>query len=238
MNMRFIAAAALAFVGSMTVAANADLVDMRFVGQGHGRNVRVSTPSGTFSSFAGQLRHTFSNGTGLGAQLSGEKLTYCTDLLQHVSSNTQHYSVVSLASAPLGESMGADKAAAVASLYDYAMGVQLTSATSDDLACAFQLAVWEVVADFNWSLGPSSLSISSGNFRATQTNGNALSSNISNLLGQFFANTGNSSFTGSGLAAISSGTYQDQIVTVSVPAPGATALAGLGLGLIAKRRRR
>lgn len=216
--------------------ANADTVDMRFLGTGSGRNVRVTDGDRTFNVFAGQLRHSFSNGTGLGASLSGEMITYCTDLSQYVSSTTRSYSVVPVESAPVGIAMGSDKARAIASLYDYAMGVHLTSSTSNDLGAAFQLAVWEVVSDYNYNIGAASLSLSTGNFRASQTNGSAVWSSVSNLLNGFFAHTNNSSFSPSGLRAIASGSYQDQLVVV--PAPGAGILAGLGMALIAKRTRR
>jgi hypothetical protein len=225
-----------AFCAVSAGLATADTVDMRFLGTGSGRNVRVTDGERTFNVFAGQLRHSFSNGTGLGAMLQGEMITYCTDLSQYVSSTTQSYSVVPVASAPVGIAMGIEKARAIASLYDYAMGVQVTSSTSNDLGAAFQLAVWEVVSDFDYNIGAASLSLSTGNFRATQTNGNAVWSSVNNLLNGLFAHTNNSSFSPSGLRAIASGTYQDQLVMV--PAPGAGILAGLGMALIAKRTRK
>jgi hypothetical protein len=238
MNTRIMKSVALlaAFCAVSTGLASADTVDMRFEGTGKGRNVRVTDGSRQLNVFAGQLRHSFFNGTGLGAQLSGEMITYCTDLSQYVSSTTRSYTVVPVQSAPVGIAMGMDKARAIASLYDYAMGVQLTSSTSNDLGAAFQLAVWEVVSDFDYNLGASSLNLSTGNFRATQTNGSAVWSSVSNLLNGFFAHTNNSSFSPSGLRAIASGSYQDQLVVV--PAPGTGLLAGLGMALIAKRTRR
>lgn len=238
MNTRFSRCLAgfAALCAVSTGLASADIVDMRFVGTGTGQSVRVTNGSSTFNVFAGQLRHFFSSGTGIAASLSGEMITYCADLTQHVSSSTQTFTVVPVGTAPVGNAMGADKARAIASLYDYAMGAQLTSSTSNDLGTAFQLAVWEIVSDFNYSIGSSSLSMTTGSFRATRTNGTALSSSVSNLLNQFFTYTNNSSFSTSGIAGISSDSYQDQLV--NVPAPGSALLAGLGLALIGRRHRR
>lgn len=235
MNTRSKMIALLTSAVGLVSAANADLVDMRYVGRGQGRTVRITTPSSSFNVFAGQLRHVFSNGTGLGAQLSGEMITFCTDLTQEVTSSTRTYTILPLESAPVGGAMGSDKARAIASLYDYALGVQLEQGASADLACAFQLAVWEIVADYSWSLGGSSLSMAGGSFRATRTDGSPLWSGVTNYLNAFFFNTSNASSSTAGLAGVTSGSYQDQIVTV--PAPGAAALAGLGMMLCIKRRR-
>ena len=168
--------------------------------------------------------------------LTGEMITYCIDLSQHVSSTTRHYSVLPVASAPVGGAMGMDKARAVAALYDYALGVQLETSASNDIAASFQLALWEVITDYNPSIGAASLDITSGQFSATRTNGNALWSGVQNILNGFFSWTDNLSFDTTRYAAITNNSYQDQIVVV--PAPGCAALAGVGLGLVATRRRR
>jgi len=229
-------AVAFAAVFATASFSNADMVDMRFLGTGHGRNVRVTIGNSTFSCFAGQLRHDFSNGTGAASILQGEVNTYCTDLYQHVSSSVQRFTVLPVASAPVGGAMGADKAAAVGNIYNLALGTQLTSSTSNDMAAAFQLAVWEIVTDFNPSLGASSLSLSTGGFRATQTNGASIWSSVQSILNGYLSAANNSSFGPSNIAAISSGSFQDQLVTI--PAPGPAALAGVGLLMIGKRRRR
>lgn len=235
MNTRTGFFAAFAIFAVSAVSALADTVDMRFVGTGSGRNVRVTTPDRTFNVFAGQLRHSFSNGTGAASALNGELLTYCTDLTQYVSSTTRSFTVRPVGDAPVGNAMGMDKARAIASLYDYAMGTQINSTSSADMACAFQLAVWEIVSDFNWSLGSGSLSLSTGNFRASQTNGSPVWSTVNTLLNGLFNHTNNSSFSPNGILAITSSNYQDQLI--QVPAPGAAMLAGLGLTLLAGRRR-
>jgi hypothetical protein len=238
MNTRFGLFAAV-FVAVSAVSALADTVDMRFTGVGNGRNVSVTIGSTTENVFCGQLHHTFSNGTGVASGVSGDLITYCTDLTQWVNSSVQHYSVVPVGQAPSGNPMGAGKASAIAALYDYAMGTQFSTTTSADMACAFQLAVWEVVTDFNPQVGGASLSLTSGNFRATQMGGAAIWSSVNTLLQGFFGHTNNSSFTTGSIFAVTSPQYQDQLVSINtmIPAPGSGVLAGLGLTLLASRKR-
>jgi len=232
------AVVAAAVVAAAAGAASADTVNVKFVGTGKGSNVKIIAPGVNQNVFAGQLKHEMSGGTGLGAILNGTYVTYCTDITQHVTSTTKSYTVVPIEDVPNVSPMGLSKADALRNLYSFGAGVQLTPAATNDFAAAFQLAVWEVVSDFNSNLGVSSLSITDGTFKAKSTNGNALSSGITNQLNNLFAGIFNLP-EGSApveIAGISHATAQDQIVTV--PTPGALALAGLGGGLLIKRRRK
>lgn len=232
------AAVAAALVAAAAGTASADSVNVKFVGTGKGSNVKIIAPGVNQNVFAGQLNHEISGGTGLGAILNGTYVTYCADITQHVTSTTKSYSVVPIEAVPNVSPMGMTKADALRNLYSLGAGVQLTPAASNDFAAAFQLAVWEVISDFNSNLGISSLSITDGTFEAKSTNGNALSSGITNHLNSLFAGIFNLP-EGSApveIAGISHATAQDQIVTV--PTPGALALAGLGGGLLISRRRK
>lgn len=236
MQLRFAFAVSAIMSAVSAVSAFADTVDMRFLGTGIGRTVTISTPSRTLNVAAGQLRHAFSNGTGAASALNGELITYCTDVNQFVSSTVRNYTVVPVGQAPSGQAMGSEKASAVAAIFASAGGLQFSSTVSADLACAFQLAIWEVVNDYNPSVGLASLSLSTGTFRATQTTGAAVWSSVDTLFTGLLANVGNASFTTGGIMAIASPTYQDQLV--SIPAPGAVVLTSLGLSLLARRTRR
>jgi hypothetical protein len=236
MHLRFAFAVSAIMSAVSAVSAFADTVDMRFLGTGIGRSVTITTPSRTLNVVAGQLRHAFSNGTGAASVLNGELITYCTDVNQFVSSTVRNYTVVPVGQAPSGQAMGSEKASAVAAIFAAAGGTQFTSTVSADLACAFQLAIWEVVNDYNPTVGLASLSLSSGTFRATQTTGAAVWSSVDTLFNGLLANVDKASFTSGGIMAIASPTYQDQLV--SIPAPGAVVLTSLGLSLLARRARR
>ncbi|MFA6046399.1 MAG: Cys-Gln thioester bond-forming surface protein [Phycisphaerales bacterium] len=216
--------------------AQADMINVQFTGTGAGSNVHINSPSFNGNVFAGQLKHTLSNGTGDAAAYNGNYLTYCTDLAQHVTSSTKTYDVVSITQLPDGSPMGAVKANAIRSLYSAANSAQSGVGTSNDLATAFQLAVWEIVTDFNPVASNAGLSITGGNFHATTTNGGSLSSGILNQLNTLFA-AASAGAGGTDLVGIRSGQYQDQILPIAVPAPGAAALASLGLLCMTGRRR-
>ncbi|MBI1189321.1 MAG: hypothetical protein GC200_01385 [Tepidisphaera sp.] len=225
--------AALALVAGL---AEADTINVKFTGTGAGSNVHITSPSYNGDVFAGQLKHTLSDGTGAAAAYNGNWLTYCTDLAQHVTSNTKTYDVVSITLLPDSSPMGAAKANALRSIYNTANSTQSSSATSNDLATAFQLAVWEIVTDFNPAAANDGLSITAGSFRATKTTGAALSSGVmtqlNNLLTSAALGAG-----GTDIVGIRSGSYQDQILPITVPAPGSAALASLGLLCLGGRRR-
>lgn len=230
MNTRILAVAAA--LVSAAGLANADMITVQFTGTQRGQNVRIASPGHNGNVFAGQLKHTLSNGP---AELNGAWITYCTDLAQYVSSNPAQYEVVDVALVPGYAPMGADKAAAVRDLYIYAAGSQLSTTTSNDLATAFQLAVWEVITDFNAAGSNYGLSITSGAFSATRTNGNALASGITTQLNSLFAAIGNQPSSPIALLGIKSANHQDQLIPI--PAPGAAALAGLGVLCLSARRR-
>lgn len=229
MKTRIAALAALAIAG----IANADVIDARFTGTQKGSTVRVDSPYFDGNVFAGQLKHTLSNGP---AELNGNWITFCTDLAQHVTSNTREYDIVSVSMLPDNDPMGEAKAAAIRDLYIFANGSQLTTTTSNDLATAFQLAVWEIVLDFNNNPEAGyGLSVTAGDFRARKTSGSPLSSGVMTQLNNLFGAIGDMPESPISILGIRSGDYQDQIIPV--PAPGAAALAGLGVLLVAGRRR-
>ncbi|MCC6675686.1 MAG: hypothetical protein IT436_00955 [Phycisphaerales bacterium] len=223
-------------IAALAGAAGADVVNVRFTGTARGGNYGVVFNGSGMNVFAGQLKHTLSGGTGVAAGLSGEHTTFCTDLYQYVTSTTLTYDVVPLEALPSSSPMGAGRAAALLDIYTTAAGAQLSSSASNDYASAFQLAVWEIATDYNPNVGPSSLNISSGNFRATKTDGSPVSSAVQGYLSTFFAVVG-APRTGSDpdILGLRSGSNQDQLV--QVPGPGSAVIAGLG-GLLAVGRRR
>jgi len=223
------AAAALALAAA---GASADVISVQFTGTQSGQSVKIASPSYNGNVFAGQLKHTLSAGP---AWLNGNWITYCVDLAQHVTSSAQTYDIVSVSSLPDSSPMGLAKAAAIRDLYVYSNGAQLTTGTSNDYAAAFQLALWEIVTDYNPSVTGGNLSLTAGSFTAKKTDGSALATGVTSVASTLFSKIGAAPESPITLLGLRSGTAQDQVIPV--PAPGAATLAGLGLLAIAGRRR-
>jgi hypothetical protein len=236
MNRRaaFLASAAMLVV---TGTAVADIVDVRFTGTGLGRNVRTSYLGNSHNVFAGQLYHEFADGTGEAASLEGPLITYCSELTEYVTSSTRPYDLSPLPLAPNSDPMGEDAAQALTDIWTFAGGQQLLTQNTNenrDFAAAFQIAVWEIVHDYDGSL--MSLDVTAGDLTVTKTNGQQLGSNIADHLGDLFGAVGsNSSF--SELRVVTRAGAQDQVVMV--PTPGALALCVIAfVPLVGSRRRR
>lgn len=235
--MRLIAS--IAVIALAAGAVNADTVKLKFSDTGSGRDVRMSIGNDSFNCFAGQLVHTFSNGNGAAAGLTGNMITFCSDLTQEVSSLLPStYTVTGVQNLPVSSGFGAmgdTKKQAIYDMYAAAGGQQMGS--DADMAAAFQIAIWEVIYDYNGNA--SSLNLASGQLKAKSTNGNALSSAITSRAGQLFSAIG-MNVAQTGLMGLSSQYYQDQILQtlqlVPVPTAALAGLTGLG-GLMVMRRR-
>lgn len=220
-------------IGISAGAAAADTVRMEFDHTGAGRNVRMTVGGTSFNCFAGQLVHNFSNGSGAAAGLSGNHTTFCADLMQSVTSSGATYAVAGIQSLSSAQGMGAAKSQAIYDMYAFANGSQMGA--DADMAAAFQLAIWEVIYDYNAG-DSSSLNLASGTLKAKNTNGSSLSGSILAKAAALFSAIGSNSAQ-DGLMGFSNGSYQDQIVQiVPVPAAALIGLAGLGLAGYARRR--
>ena len=235
--MRFIAGIAAFAIAAGTAAA--DTVQMRFDHVGSGRNVRVSIGSQSFNCFAGQLVHNFSGGTGAAGGLTGNLTTFCSDLTQEVSYTGATYTLTGIQNLPQSSgfaAMGDTKKQAIYDMYAAAHGDQMGS--NADMAAAFQLAIWEVIYDYDGT-HTSSLSLGSGNLKVGNTSGGTLSSGVLACASLLFNAIGQNAAQ-VGLMGFRNGTYQDQILqTVSVvPLPTAGLAGMVGLGLVAYLKRR
>lgn len=218
-------------------AAAADSVDLTYTGPGSGATFTVVADGNTTSVFAGQLNFSVVNGSGsTGVRLNGPLLTYCIDVLEGVGAGQNTYDLAELKDAPvtaggISPAMGEDKAEAIGRLYTAAGGDQFGS--DNNFSAAFQLAVWEVIADFG---GDNDLDISDGDFKVTSSI-NAGTQSVLNGLLAAAADDSVSSFAH--LGALTNEGFQDQLYSVVVPLPGAAGLAAVGLaGVVVTRRRR
>ncbi|TVQ62059.1 MAG: hypothetical protein EA378_06235 [Phycisphaerales bacterium] len=242
---RLIAAVALSACAGL---AAADTIDLSYQGTQRGGNFNVTVDGNTSGTFAGQIRQNLSNGTGIGTQFNGlSAITYCADLEQQVFTNSAPitYNIVDLATIPEPSSvvpggMGPTRAAAIESIYSYSrnvLGFDLSSASlANSFAGAFQLVIWEIVYDYDGTLA--SLDITSGDFSATQTNGNPLTAAVQGWVDDLINNGVTYNVNANNLLGLYSDTYQDQIITIVIPTPTAAALGLLGLAGVATRRRR
>lgn len=220
-------------------AATANPITVKWEGTNQGSNVKINITGRASDVFAGQLRHTFTNGSGFASGLNGTRRTFCADLDQHVG-GTSTFTVVapaqlSVRNAPLGQA----RADALADLFFSHYLTASDAAASNDLATAFQILVWEIIYDYD-GLSTASIDLAAGDLRVTRTNGSALSAGVVAQFATLLTSVGSGVGVGAvGFYAVQSGTKQDQLLYVPgvIPAPGAAAALGLA-GLVAARRRR
>lgn len=217
--------------------ASAAFVNVKYLGKGNGQNVKITVGSSSQDVFAGQLKHLLSDADAPFESANGTHVTFCTDVHQYVSSNTSKFEFVPVSAMPDGSPMGEDKAAAIQKLYNGAAGAQLAPGATNNFAAAFQLAVWEVISDYNTNTGLSSINLTGGTFKAKKTDGSSLSSGVMSAFNTIIGYLSQDYQTNIPIMGIASGTKQDQIIEGVIPSPGAAMLAACGLGLVTLRRR-
>lgn len=228
---------ALLLAAGASSSVLADTVDMRFVGTGDGRNVRLHKTDGDQNVFAGQLIHEITAGTGYGASLIGTYITFCPDIFQQVTSSGATYTLVGVAAlpdSPMQPAMGVSKAQMIYDLSVSLSGLQFAPGIGNNLAAAYQIAVWEIVSDYDPMLGLASLDLNGGTLSITNTDDSPIDGGTLTAYNQLLSLVGSGS-SGSGFLGLASGSAQDQIMMI--PAPG-SAVAGLGLLVLGARRRR
>lgn len=225
------AAVAAAFAGSFATTATAQTVSMQYLGTGAGQNVRINLDGNEKNVFAGELRHLITS-TDMSSDFLGEFTTFCVDLSQNVSSNSSVFTAVALEQAPQVVNKSLQTARRMAHVADaHQLG-------NKDVSAAVQLALWELIYDYDPAVGIASIDLTGGRFSATRTNGNPLWNSVANFANSVLqvAIGDLSADSYKNYTVLTSSNRQDQLVPV--PSAGPLALAGAGGLLILGRRRR
>lgn len=203
---------AIAAVAVMAGVAGAETVDLAFINPGYGRNVTIAGPGPYTGVFAGQLKF----------DMDGKEITtFCIEVAEPVTKATTEYHVLDIAQVP-GEPgpMEQQRADALSRLYDAAADAQF--GTDHSTAAAFQVAVWEIVFDFDGTQG--SIDFNNGEFKLLGDGGY----NLAGIAGAWLSGLGGNMGGGmTQLAGLYNDGKQDQVVMVPLPAPVAMGLAGL-----------
>ena len=198
---------------------------------------RITSGSGARNVFAGQLIHNFSGGTGSLTGMTGNQFTYCIDINQFASSTPRTFDLTPVSQLTAVAPMGVDRANALSDIFSAQPFWPTQASVSADYAAGLQLAIWDIITDYNGTSGLSSLGLAGGTFRATKTDGSPLSSGIMSHYNTFLSYIGGSYGTGVNLLGFGSPSGQDQITPSSIPAPASGVLAGLGALVMGRRRR-
>lgn len=222
---------------ALSTSTFADSVELTLQGVGAGRVVRVhSDDTGTLDVFAGQLHHAGRNADDSLADFNGGFIGFCVELAQYVAPTWSTFERIDVEDGPNSAPMETARADAVRDLFGVADGRQYDD-DAYDFAAAFQLALWEVVNDYDGSAG--SLDVDDGAFRAHGAWGSELPNGVRSHLDELFLGIGGDR-SHAGVFVLSNGGFQDQVVAVPVPAPVALGLAGLAAVMarrLHKRRR-
>lgn len=213
-------AAAVSALVLLSGAASADTVKAKFTSSLQ-KTANITSPAlnGNVSTVKFTWTRTDAPGPGVDAVLPNVFTTYCVDLAQTVTGNTNYtFDVLDLADA----GYTATQMDLLTNLFAEYFPVV---STADDSA-AFQLAVWNVIYDTDTTT-------SAGTFRASSPN--ASIATATSWLGTVSAPGFVRNGAAPQLVVLRSPTNQDQIALVPSPATGALAAAGAALAL---RRRR
>lgn len=210
-------------------------VDAAFLGTVNGLNVRTDLLGSVRDVFSGQMRYSLTSGVDACLDLDGMYITFCSEMTEYVSTSFLGYECFGIPANPFvnASPFNAARTDAVANLFA-AYGDTAISTSDASFASAFQIAVWEIIYDFNPGVGAASIDAGAGDFKVTNTDTSSLAPTVSAYISAFAA-AAVTPGTQNALISIRNEGAQDQIVLL--PAPGSLALVGLA-GVAGLRRRR
>lgn len=232
---------AVVLAASPAFASYSDTIAMQFQGIGLGQNVQLTVGTSTFNTFAGELIFRSSPAsTGDGSLFANLTLpTFCIEPTQGVQSGLQTYGITASPADTSGvfqsglPMLSASQTSAIENAMTLLVSHRSGGTLTNDIAAGFQLALWDIVVDYNDSAGRSSLSLTAGSFLARSMNGSALSSSISSWANAFFDSIGPNS-----VRTISYGFDNASSQNQVIPSSSAAGLALIAALAVSARRRR
>lgn len=225
-TIRFAAFASIIAAMSCAATANADTIKAKFTST-LGKTLDVTSPAknGNVNTVKFEWTRTDNAGAGIDSTIPTIFNTYCIDIAQNVTANTNYtFNVVST----VVHGFTSNQTLMLSRLW----GSKFADVNTADESAAFQVAVWEIVYDTNFNLN-------SGPFKVNSN------TTVRNMAQGWLNSITDGNFVANGalptISVLQSPTAQDQITVLpgnNVPAAGSGVLALAGLGLLGKRRNR
>lgn len=209
---------------ALSAAASADTVTAKYTST-YAKTVDITSPvnNGNVNTVQFHWTRQDSPGPGVDGTVPTNFTTYCVDLAQHVSANT-NYTFDAMSPAVYGFT------ATQTTLLENLWSAYFPSINSADTSAAFQVAIWEIVYDTGLSLTSGAFDVNtSGTVRTT----------AQNWLNAVSATTFVRSGPGINLVVLKSATAQDQLTNAPplVPTPATAVIGAAGMFLASSRRR-
>jgi hypothetical protein len=213
--------------GLWAASATAAPISVTYTGFAHGYEQGSIAGVRSATVRAGEFQFNVTNNGGVFWDSTLE--AFCIDVSTNlVQSGIVQYDLVA------ATSLGATRLSLIGNLYDS----HAASLTGSEQSAAFQLALWEIIYDYNAVGG---LNLGSGSFRATTTfdGARALASSWLSGLSATYSGSAYDFYVLDPISPVSNQRLLTaQLRPVHVPEPGTLALLGAGLLLLGVARRR
>ncbi len=170
--------------------------------------------------------------------LDGQRVvTYCIDPWQEASTGSHQFESTGLMGAFAGAANAPGLVRAIAAAAEFG-GIGLFTAPTMAQASAFQVALWEIIGDYDPEVGRASLDFGSGNIRIKTTGNDRLTSEATAIANQLLDAAALGDVSGTlQFTALTHPEHQDFFTATVIPAPGVFALAAIAGPFVLRRRR-